>query len=99
MSDATPQQRTAAQTPQGQGSKHYVDHPRRTADARHRYVFEAMGIFEGCLALAYGKELEPNELLQVHLAEHWKKIAVHDSTWIGPLARTTNQGHSPNGRS
>ena len=25
------------------------------------------------ISRAYGKELEPNELLQLHMAEHWKK--------------------------
>ena len=52
-------------------------------------------VSRACLREGVGTE----QLLQVHLAEHWKKIAVHDLTWIGPLARTTNQGHSPDWRS
>ena len=38
------------------------------------FNFQAMGISpKECFELAYEKELKPDELLQVHMAQHWKK--------------------------
>jgi hypothetical protein len=39
--------------------------------------FQAMGVSsEECFALAHEQELKPNKLLQVHMAEHWKRSAM-----------------------